>query len=123
MPPKVRGPIGLTVWKYRSSGWLVVDASYSRLVGDQVSLAQVILRIDQSSHVLVLRKCPFTAMGADDATPDITEWSLVDIADVDGSGQPDIILEADAYEDHWFEVLSVHAGKSETLFSGLGYYL
>jgi len=39
-------------------------------------------------------------MEADADAPDITECSLVDIADVDGSGQPDIVLEADAYENH-----------------------
>lgn len=118
-----RGHIGFTIWKYRAEGWLVADASYSKLAGDKVGLCQVIVRIDVESHVLVLRKCPFIVMEADADTPDITEWALVDVADADGSGRPDIVLEGDAYEDHWFEVLSVHDGRCETIFSGLGYYL
>lgn len=123
LPENARGQIGVTVWKYRSKGWIVADAYYSSLVGLKVSLCQVIVHIDQDSHVVVLRKCPFTVKDADADTPDITNWGLVDVADVDGSGQPAIVLEGDAYEDHWFEVLRVHDGKCETIFSGLGYYL
>ncbi len=123
LPENARGQIRFTVWKYRSKGWTVADAYYSTLVGLKVSLCQVIVYIDQHSHVLVLRKCPFTVMDADADTPDITNWALVDVADIEHSGEPDIVLEGDAYEDHWFEVLSVHDGIPETIFSGLGYYL
>jgi|SRR5690348_2311869 len=85
------------------------------------ALCQVIVRIDEDSHVVVVRKCPFKRTDVD--KPDITEWALVDVADIGHSGQPGIILEGDAYEDHWFEVVTVRDGECETLFSGLGYYL
>jgi len=42
---------------------------------------------------------------------------------VDGDGHMELILEGDAYEDHWFEVVSVKDGSFKTIFSGLGYYL
>jgi len=45
------------------------------------------------------------------------------IADVDGDGQLEIILEGDAYEDHWLEVDKMQAGSFRKIFSGLGYYL
>lgn len=121
LPANAPGQIAFTIWKYRSSGWIVADASYSRLARSSLDLCQVIVRIDKDSHVLVLRKCPFKNTDAD--VPDVTEWTLADVADIERSGQPDIILEGDAYEDHWFEVVSVHDGKCETIFSGLGYYL
>lgn len=123
LPAKATRGFAFTIWKYRSAGWIVADASYSALRGSKVSLCQVIVRIDKDSHVLILRKRPFITMGADADTPDITEWTLVDVADIEHSGHPDIVLEGDAYEDHWFEVLSVHDGKCETIFSGLGYWL
>lgn len=123
LPATATGGFAFTVWRYRSAGWIVADVSYSALAGSKVSLCQVIVRVDKDSHVLILRKCPLITMGADADTPDITEWTLVDVADIEHSGHPDIVLEGDAYEDHWFEVLSVHDGKCETLFSGLGYWL
>ena len=55
--------------------------------------------------------------------PDVTDWTLLDIADTRGNGQLDVILEGDAYEDHWFEVISVQNGSAKTIFSGLGYSL
>ncbi|HTC49009.1 MAG TPA: hypothetical protein VK722_16915 [Candidatus Aquilonibacter sp.] len=53
----------------------------------------------------------------------VTQWAPVDIADVEGDGHEDVILEGDAYENHWLEVVSVHDGVIQTIFSGLGYYL
>jgi hypothetical protein len=53
----------------------------------------------------------------------VTTWSPIDLADVDGDGRVDVILEGDAYEDHWLEVDTVQDGSSRTIFSGLGYYL
>jgi hypothetical protein len=41
----------------------------------------------------------------------------------DGDGQLEIILEGDAYEDHWLEVDKMQAGSFRKIFSGLGYYL
>jgi hypothetical protein len=47
----------------------------------------------------------------------------VGIADADGDGHLEIILEGDAYEDHWLEVDKMQAGSFRKIFSGLGYYL
>ena len=81
----------------------------------------MIVIVDQNSHVSVLRKVRFQKTDADKNT--VTTWSPIDLADVDGDGQIDVILQGDAYEDHWIEVDSVKDGSSHTIFSGLGYYL
>jgi hypothetical protein len=77
--------------------------------------------IDQGSHTFVLRKVPFQKTDVD--KPTVTTWTPIDLADVDGDGHVEVILEGDAYEDHWLEVVSVHDGSIRTIFSGLGYYL
>ncbi len=81
----------------------------------------MIVVVDESSHVIVLRKLPFQKTDMDVST--VTQWAPVDFADVDGNGQEDVVLEGDAYENHWLEVISVHDGSAKTVFSGLGYYL
>ena len=121
LPAKANGEIYFTVWESTQSGWSVMEAYYSRSVGSDIELCQVIVVIDKSSRVLVLRKLPFQKTDAD--VPRVTQWSLIDLADADGDGQVDIILEGDAYENHWFEVVSVSNGSAKTVFSGLGYYL
>jgi hypothetical protein len=55
--------------------------------------------------------------------PTVTTWFPMGIADVDGDGQLEIILEGDAYEDHWLEVDKMQGGSFRKIFSGLGYYL
>jgi hypothetical protein len=45
------------------------------------------------------------------------------IADMDGDGELEIILEGDAYENHWLEVDKLQGGTFRKVFSGLGYYL
>jgi hypothetical protein len=109
------------VWKSVHSSWSVAMAYYSRSVGPDVELCEVVVVVDENSHVTVLRKLPFQKTDAD--VPTVTQWAPVDIADVDGSGRDDIVLEGDAYENHWLEVISVHDGSFKTVFSGLGYYL
>ena len=96
-------------------------AYYSRLLGTDLELCQVIVVIDRTSQVLVLRQLPFQQTDAD--VPTVTQWFPLDLADVEGNGQIDVILEGDAYENHWLEVVSVRDGAAETIFSGLGYYL
>jgi len=86
-----------------------------------MTLCDVIVIIDQDTHVIVVRKVPFQKTDVD--VPSVTEWSVIDLVDADDDGQVDVILEGDAYEDHWLEVVSVHAGSTQTVFSGLGYYL
>jgi hypothetical protein len=53
----------------------------------------------------------------------VTTWSPIDLADVNGDGHIEVILEGDAYEDHWLEVDNVQDGSTHTIFSGLGYHL
>jgi len=48
---------------------------------------------------------------------------MVDLVDVDGDGRPELVLEGDAYEDHWLEVVRIEDGSVKTIFSGLGYSL
>ena len=67
------------------------------------------------------RRVPFQKTDVD--VPDVTTWSLVDVGDVEGDGQVDVIFEADSYENHWFEVDRVQDVYSRTIFSGLGYFL
>ena len=122
LPAKANGQTYFTVWKEVASGGSIALAYYSRPVGkSEIELCEVIVKIDQSSHVVVLRKLPFQKTDVD--VLDVTQWSLVDLADVDGDGQVEVILEGDAYENHWLEVDSVKQGFSSTIFSGLGYYL
>lgn len=121
LPAKVNGQTYFTVWKSAHSGWSIAVAYYSRSVGPDLELCEVIVVVDESSHVIVLRKLPFQKTDMD--VPTVTQWAPVDLADVDGDGQEDVVLEGDAYENHWLEVISVHDGSAKTVFSGLGYYL
>jgi hypothetical protein len=121
LPGRANGQTYFRVWKSAHSGWLIAEAYYSRSVGSDLELCQVIVVMDQSSHVIVLRKLPFQKTDMD--VPMVTQWTPVDLADAEGDGQEDVILEGDAYEDHWLEVISVHGGTAKTIFSGLGYYL
>jgi len=113
--------IHFTVWKSTSSGWSVAKAEYDWFAGAELTLCQVIVVIDASSHVHVLREEQLHKTDAE--TPTNTAWSPLDLADVDGDGRIDIVLEADAYENHWLEVDSLQDGSFRTIFSGLGYYL
>ena len=121
LPAKANGQTYFTAWKSTASGWSLAAAYYVRTADSNVELCQVIVVIDQSSHVLMLRKLPFQK--TDVERPAVTQWSPIDLADVDGDGQVDVVLRGDAYEDHWLEVVSVGQGSSRTVFSGLGYYL
>ncbi len=121
LPPRDDKGVLFAVWKPASSGWVVAQGSYSQTVGSTLHICDVILVIDPHLHVTVLRKVPFQKTDAD--VPTVTTWSLIDIADVDGDNVPDIILEGDAYENHWLEVVSMHDSSWKTTFSGLGYYL
>jgi hypothetical protein len=121
LPAKANGKTYFTVWESTQEGWFVVEADYSNPVGADVELCQVIVLIDKNSQVAVLRKVPFQKTDSD--VPTVTQWSLLDLADVDGSGQVEIILQGDAYENHWLEVVGMRNGSPKTIFSGLGYYL
>lgn len=121
LPAHEDNQIYFTVWKPTPSDWSLAEGYYSHFAGDGLTLCQVIVIIDQRSHVRVLRKLPFQKTDSD--VPAVTTWSPLDLADVDGDGQIDAIFEADDYENHWIEVDSVKNGVSRSIFSGLGYYL
>jgi hypothetical protein len=121
LPTKNDRELYFTVWESTHSGWLLAQAEYDHIAGSDLMLCQVILIIDQSSQVRVLRKVPYQKTNAN--VLEVTTWDLLDVADVDGDGHIEVILEDDAYENHWFEVDRVQDGSSHTIFSGLGYYL
>ena len=110
-----------TQWKPISADWSVAEGFYSRVVGSNLHLCEVIIALDSRLHVTVLRTARFQETDVD--VPTVTTWSLIDIADMAGHNSPDIILEGDAYENHWLEVISIRDSSWKTVFSGLGYYL
>jgi hypothetical protein len=121
LPAKAKGRTYFTVWQQTGLDWSLVEAYYDHIEGSDVTLCQVIAIIDQNSHVSVLRKVPFQKTDADKNT--VTTWSPLDLADVNADGQVEVILQGDAYEDHWIEVVGMKGGSFKTIYSGLGYYL
>lgn len=121
LPSDAKGQTQFYVLNSVASGFLVASASYSHDLGIEEELCEVIVVIDKNSHVSVLRELRFQKVNAD--VPRVTEWTPMDLADADGDGMVEIILDADAYEDHWIEVVSMYYGYPKTIFSGLGYYL
>lgn len=115
------GDTYFTVWESDRAGWALAQAYYSHRVGADIELCDVIAVVDRNAHVTVLRKLPLKKTDVD--VPDVTDWTPLDLADTRGTGEVDIILVGDAYEDHWLEVISVQNGSAKTIFSGLGYYL
>ena len=121
LPSQAEKDVHFTVLAAKSSGWFLIAANYDHISGADLTVCQVIVVTDQSGQPHVLRKVPLRKTNAD--VSDVTMWSPVDIADVDGEGNFEIILEGDAYENHWLEVLGWQGNSFKTIFSGLGYYL
>lgn len=121
MPAKAPGEIYFTIMQPNHADWLAVEAYYLHSEGLRIQLCEVIAIVDPNKEVTVFRKLPWKETDSD--VPDATTWILLDIADTRNSGKSDIILEGDAYEDHWFEVVTLEDGSAKTIFSGLGYYL
>src|SRR4029453_13707333 len=65
LPAKASGETYFTTWKSTTSGWSLAAAYYARTVGSNLELCQVIVIIDQSSHVHVLRKLPYQKTNID----------------------------------------------------------
>jgi hypothetical protein len=121
LPARAKGRTYFTVWQPTGLGWSLVEAYYDYIEGSDVTLCQVIAILDQNSNLSVLRKVPFQNADADKNT--VTTWSPLDLADVNTDGQIEVILEGNAYEDHWIEVVGMRDGSFKTIYSGLGYYL
>ena len=118
LPAAEENQITFTVLQWTRTGLLVAAADYSRREGRHLTSCELIVAVDASSHISPLRQ---SACHVDDAdVPRGTSWSLLDIRDVDGDGQPDIVLAANMYENAWLEVVAVRRGVAETIFSGLG---
>ena len=120
LPATAEEEVHFTVLK-STSGWSLMAANYDHVSGADLTLCQVVVVADQSGQAHVLRKVPLRKTDA--YVPEVTTWSTVDIADVDGDGQVEVVLQGDAYEDHWLEVVRIQDGSFKTIFSGLGYYL
>jgi hypothetical protein len=121
LPAKAEKDIYFTVWQPASAKWFLAAADYGETYGRQLALCQVILVVDPTGRIQTLRKVQFQKTNAD--KPTVTTWFPMGIANVDGDGELEIILEGDAYEDHWLEVDKIQRGSFRKVFSGLGYYL
>lgn len=121
LPAKAEKDIYFTVWQPSSAKWFLAAADYGQANGSDLALCQVILVIDPGGRVQTLRKVHFQKTNAD--VPTVTTWFPMGIADVDGDGKLEIILEGNAYENHWLEVDQRQSGSFRKIFSGLGYYL
>ncbi len=121
LPPKAEKDIYFTVWQPSAAKWLLAAADYGQANGGELALCQAILIVAPGGHVQTLRKVQFQKTNAD--VPTVTTWFPMGIADVDGDGQLEIILEGNAYEDHWLEVDQMQNSSFRKVFSGIGYYL
>lgn len=121
LPSKAEKDIYFTVWQPSSTKWLLAAADYGQASGSDLALCQVILVVDPDGRIQTLRKVHFQKTNAD--KPTVTTWFPMGIADVDGDGKLEIILEGNAYENHWLEVDQMQGGAYRKIFSGLGYYL
>ena len=121
LPARAERDIYFTVWQPSSVKWSLAAADYGHANGNDLMLCQVIVVVGPGGHVQALRKVRFQKTNAN--VPAVTTWFPMGIADVDGDGQLEIILEGNAYENHWLEVDQMQAGSFRKIFSGLGYYL
>jgi hypothetical protein len=110
------------VWNSSSGGWSLAEATYSETHGSDLRLCEVLVLFKTPSELHIVHEVRFQKTDAD--APTVTTWSPFDIADVNGDGKDEIVLEGDAYEDHWLEVFSVGDGlETKKIYGGLGYYL
>ena len=103
------------------SGWTLMAADYDQVDGTDLRACEIVIALDQSGKPYVLRSLRLQKTDSD--VPAITQWSPLDIADIDGDGKVEFVLRGDAYENHWLEVVKIEGGHAKTIFSGLGYYL
>lgn len=104
------------------SGVSVAEAFYSRVHGTDLYISEVVAAFKNPDEPRVIRKLKYQKTDAD--VPNVTTWRPIDVRDLNEDGREEIVLEADAYEDHWLEAVSVGEDLSpRTIFSGLGFYL
>jgi hypothetical protein len=133
LPPQEDKSTLFVVWKSSSADWTLAEGYfYAPSREDRThyfTVCEVIVAIDQKLGVLVLRKTPFLKTRIQG--PEVTLWYPLDLADADGDGRPEVILnvshaytsrrgEAGAVhiEGSWLEVISVQHGSFETIFTG-----
>jgi hypothetical protein len=101
LPPERDKETYFTVWQ--AASLTLLGADHGHLVGEHVVRCQLFAVIDSSGRMRVLRQLPCTK--TDRYVPETTDWTPLDVVDVDGDGRAEIVLEADAYENHWIEVV------------------
>jgi hypothetical protein len=111
--------------KYRllsSTRFSVVEAYYESPHGTNLWLCQAIAVFSDPNTISIAREVRYQKTDVD--VPAVTTWAAIDIADVNGDGEQEVVMQGDAYENHWFEVVAVKPDFStKLLYSGLGYYL
>lgn len=124
LPADAAGSRYFRVWRAKTAGWLLAEVYYFHRTSEHEDLCQVIAVIGQASEVSVLREHGWTrTLLRSEGLVDWTPWTPAELADVDGDGQIDVVIKADADENHWLEVFSRKKGVWATVFSGLGYFL
>jgi hypothetical protein len=122
VPAAAQRGIYYSIYQPSSAPWKLVEATYLRYKGDILTECQVLAVLGTDSVPHVLHKASCTKNDVD--KPVFTEWSLLDVADVNVDGRVEIILEGNAYEDHWLEVIRLREDLTpEIIYSGLGYWL
>jgi hypothetical protein len=123
LPASHKSEVFFRVLESPGSGWSLMSAVYSHEHDGKADLCEVVAVSEGSGELRTIRRLPIKTTDAD--VPDATTWEPLDITDVSGDGKIEFVLQTDAYEDHWLEVVAPdsNGGAFKTVFSGLGYYL
>ncbi len=119
LPEQIDSKVLFSQMTSGSTGWSLLQASYQELQDGDLRECDVLAASDAESRIYVLHSV--ACQSTDFEKPLVTNWSPVDIANIDG--RQEFILLGDSYEDHWFEAFDIRNGVPTLAFSGLGYYL